>query len=227
MLYNVTLVSAVQPRESAICIHMSLRSRTSLPVATPPPHPSRSPQTPNWAACVMQRLPTSWRWCPTPVLFPGRSHGRRSLVGCSPWGCSESDTTEQLHFHTLAKEVATHSSILAWRIPGTAEPGGLPSMGLHRVRHDWSDVAAAAAAAVCLYVNANLLIHPTLSFPCCVPKSSLYVCISTPDLQIRICKVHEYHFSRFYIYALIYNICFSLSDLLHYVWQTLGPFTSL
>ena len=40
--------------------------------------------------------------------------------------------------------MATHSSVLAWRIPGTAEPGGLPSMGSHRVRHDWSDLAAAA-----------------------------------------------------------------------------------
>ena len=44
------------------------------------------------------------------------------------------------HFHALEKEMATHSSILAWRIPGTGEPGGLPSMGLHRVRHDWSDL---------------------------------------------------------------------------------------
>ena len=43
--------------------------------------------------------------------------------------------------------MATHSSVLAWRIPGMAEPGGLPSMGLHRVGHDWSDLAAAAAAA--------------------------------------------------------------------------------
>ena len=42
--------------------------------------------------------------------------------------------------------MATHSSVLAWRIPGTGEPGGLPSMGLHRVGHDWSDLAAAAAA---------------------------------------------------------------------------------
>ena len=44
--------------------------------------------------------------------------------------------------------MATHSSVLAWWIPGTGEPGGLPSMGSHRVRHDWSDLAAAAAAAV-------------------------------------------------------------------------------
>ena len=47
----------------------------------------------------------------------------------------------------LEKEMATHSSVLAWRIPGTGEPGGLPSMGSHRVGHDWSDAAAAAAAA--------------------------------------------------------------------------------
>ena len=44
--------------------------------------------------------------------------------------------------------MATHSSVLAWRIPGTGEPGGLLSMGSHRVRHNWSDLAAAAAAAM-------------------------------------------------------------------------------
>ena len=62
--------------------------------------------------------------------------GWRSLIGCSPWGHEESDTTERVHFHALEKEMATHSSILAWRIPGTGEPGGLPSMGSHRVGHD-------------------------------------------------------------------------------------------
>ena len=54
------------------------------------------------------------------------------------------DFTFIFHFHAL-EEVATHSSILAWRVPGTVEPGGLPSMGLHRVGHDWRDLAAAAA----------------------------------------------------------------------------------
>ena len=85
---------------------------------------------------------------PTPVLLPGKSHGWRSLVGCSPWGHKELDTTERLHFHFLAleKEMATHSSVLAWRIPGMGEPGGLQSMGSHRVGCDWSDLAAAAAA---------------------------------------------------------------------------------
>ena len=47
-----------------------------------------------------------------------------------------SDITFIFHFHALEKEMATHSSVLAWRIPGTGEPGGLPSMGLHRVGHD-------------------------------------------------------------------------------------------
>ena len=58
-----------------------------------------------------------------------------------------SDFTFTFHFYALEKEMATHSSVLAWRTPGTGEPGGLPSMGSHRVGHDWSDLAAAAAAA--------------------------------------------------------------------------------
>ena len=76
------------------------------------------------------------QWQPTPVLLLGKSHGQRGLVGYSPWGLEESDRTERLHFHTLEKEMATHSSALAWRIPGTGEPGGLLSMGSHRVGHD-------------------------------------------------------------------------------------------
>ena len=55
-----------------------------------------------------------------------------------------SDFTFTFHFPALEKEMATHSSVLAWRIPGTAEPGGLPSMGLHRVGHDLAEAAAAA-----------------------------------------------------------------------------------
>jgi len=58
---------------------------------------------------------------------------------------------ERLHFHfslsLIEKEMATHSSVLAWRIPGTGEPGGLLPMESHKVRHDGSNLAAAAAAA--------------------------------------------------------------------------------
>ena len=85
-----------------------------------------------------------------PFLLPGTSHGPRSLVGC---GVVKSQTrlsnfTFTFHFHALEKEMATHSSTLAWRIPGMVEPGGLSSMGSHRVGHDWSNLAAAAAYPV-------------------------------------------------------------------------------
>ena len=93
--------------------------------------------------CLKKTMPTKAHLRPS--ILPGKSHGRRSLVGCRPWGREESDTTEWLHFHALEKEMATHYSVLAWRIPGTGEPGGLLSMGSHRVGHDWSDLAAAAA----------------------------------------------------------------------------------
>ena len=67
-------------------------------------------------------------------------HGvTRSRIGLSNF-------TFTFYFHLLEKEMATHSRVLAWRIPGMGEPGGLPSMGSHRVRHNWSDLAAAAAA---------------------------------------------------------------------------------
>ena len=67
-----------------------------------------------------------------------------------------SDFTFTFDFHALEKEMATHSSVLAWRIPGTGEPGGLPSMGSHRVRHDRSD----------LVVAANLLSETNVSLSC-------------------------------------------------------------
>ena len=58
-----------------------------------------------------------------------------------------SDFTFTFHFHALEKEMATHSSVLVWRIPGIGQPGVVPSLGLHRVGHDWSDLAAAAACS--------------------------------------------------------------------------------
>ena len=96
------------------------------------------------------RNKNGWRrqWQPTPVLLPGESHGWRSLVGhgVTQSQTRSSDFTFTFHFHALEKEMATHSSVLAWRILGTEEPGGLPSLGSHRVGHDWSNLAAAAAA---------------------------------------------------------------------------------
>ena len=69
-----------------------------------------------------------------------KSYGRRNLEaavhGVAKSQTRLSDFTFTFHFHALEEEMATHPSVLAWRIPGTGEPGGLPSMGSHRVRND-------------------------------------------------------------------------------------------
>ena len=71
-----------------------------------------------------------WRrkWQSIPVFLPGELHGQRRLAGYSSWDHKESDMTKQV----------THTSILAWRIPWTEEPGELQSMGSQRVGHDWA-----------------------------------------------------------------------------------------
>ena len=81
------------------------------------------------------------RWHPTPVLFCLENPMDRGAWWATVHGVAESrtrlsDFTCDFHFHALEKKVATHSSVLAWRIPGTGERGGLPSMGSHRVGHD-------------------------------------------------------------------------------------------
>jgi len=102
-----------------------------------------------------------WRrqWHPTPMFLLGKSHGRGAWWA-AVHGVAKSQTrlsafTFTFHFHTLEKVMATHSSVLAWRIPGTGEPGGPPSMGSHRVGHDWSDLAAAA----CLFQSLVEVCH--------------------------------------------------------------------
>ena len=87
----------------------------------------------------------------------------------------QSDFTFTFHFHALEKEMATHSSVLAWRIPGTGEPGGLPSMGSHRVRHDWSDLAAAAC-----------ILCPQVPFPYIKLKYGLYDSLVSCYMQTHI-----------------------------------------
>ena len=85
------------------------------------------------------------QWHPTPVLFPGKSHGWRSLVGCSPWGRWGLDTTQRLHFHfslsCIGEGNGNPLQCSSLENPRDRGPGGLPSMGSHRVRHNWSDVA--------------------------------------------------------------------------------------
>ena len=82
--------------------------------------------------------------------------GRLQVHGFAKSQTWLSDFTFTFHFHALEKEMATHCSVLALRIPGTEEPGGLPSMGSHRVGHDWSDLAVAAAMHIngcCLWIR--------------------------------------------------------------------------
>ena len=85
----------------------------------------------------------------TPLQYSGKSHGRRSLVGCCPWGREQSDTTERLPFHfslsCIGEGNGNPLQCSCLENPRTREPGGLASMGSHRVGHDWSDLAAAAA----------------------------------------------------------------------------------
>ena len=106
------------------------------------------------------------------ILFPNIGRFKPFRVQGCPWSAlfffffnhgvarsrtRLSDFIFPFHFHALGKEMATHSSVLAWRIPGTGEPGGLLSMGSHRIGHDWSDLAAAAAAANFSKLPLNLM----------------------------------------------------------------------
>ena len=92
---------------------------------------------------------------PAPVLLPGKSHGRRNLVGCSPWGCWESDTTEQLHFHFSLScfGEGNGNPLQCSRLENPRDGGAwwAAVYGLYRVRHNWSDLAAAAAAAAAIF----------------------------------------------------------------------------
>ena len=127
--------------------------------------PSDPPGKPNTAATLAYfqvirlfhiviewHLISTWRrrWHLTPVLLPGKSYGQRRLVGCSPWGRTESNTTERLHFpFSLSCIVEGNGNPLQCSCLENPRDGGAwwaAVMGSHRVRHDWSDLATAAAA---------------------------------------------------------------------------------
>ena len=127
-----------------------------------------------------------WRrqWHPTPALLPGKSHGRRSLVGYSPWGCKELDMTERLHFH--------------FSLSCTGE-GNVNSLQCSCLENPWDRGAWWAAVygvaqsrtrlkrlggSSSVYKSNVTLIHSILSLSCCVHKSLLSVCTSVPALQI-------------------------------------------
>ena len=120
------------------------------------------------------------QWQLIPVLLPGKSQGWRSLVGCVHGVAKSrarlSEFTFTFHFHAMEKEMATHFSVLAWRIPGMGEPGGLPSMGSHRVGHDWSDLAVAAAQG-----DFSSLVCFSVCFQIC---SYMHVCVGGVRVQV-------------------------------------------
>ena len=110
-------------------------------------------------------------------------------------GVAESRARLHFHFHfslcALEKEMATHSSVLAWRIPGTGEPGGLLSTGSHRVRHDWSNLAAAAASRSNLTYFTDYDLSDTLMF-------CIYIFYHELDFKLLEGRIHVY-FSILYI----------------------------
>ena len=105
-------------------------------------------------------------------------HGRRSLVGCSPWGRKESDTTERLHFHfsfsCIREGTGNPLQCSCLENPRDAEPGGLLSMGSNRVRHHGSDLAAAAAAYIHIY-----------TYVCVYRKIERYAISLTVEIRIQ------------------------------------------
>ena len=90
--------------------------------------------------CLVRHFTRRRRWHPTPLLLlENPMDGGAWCAAVHEVARSRTrlnDFTFTFHFHALEKEMATHSSVLAWRIPGTGEPGGLPSVQSHRVRHD-------------------------------------------------------------------------------------------
>ena len=94
----------------------------------------RGQQKPRWFDGITNVMDMSL--CRLQGLVMDREAWHAAVHGITKRRKQLSDFTFTFHFHALEREMATHSSVLAWRIPGTVEPGGLPSMGSHRVGHD-------------------------------------------------------------------------------------------
>ena len=150
-----------------------------------------------------------------------------------------SDFTFTFHFHALEKEMATHSSVLAWRIPGMGEPGGRPSMGSHRVGHNWSDLAAEfwlkfMSIESVMSSNHLILCRPLLLLLSIFPSirvfsSELALCIRWPTywtFSFRISPSNEYSglisfrmdwFDLLVVHSFIYTHTFLCSSLLWFI----------
>ena len=123
------------------------------------------------------------------------------------------DWSDLACMHALEMQMASHSSVLAWRIPGTEKPVGLPSMGSHRVGHDWSDTAAAAAAFNCLHAKP---LQSSLTFcnqrDCSPPCASVHGILQASILKWVPMSSSSGSSSRCYIYVIksIYILTYGL-----------------
>ena len=145
-----------------------------------------------WA--VLQAWFLKLRILPFPTRCPEKAMAPHSstLAWKIPWteetgglqsmGSRLSNFTFTFHFHALVKEMATYSSVLAWGIPGMAEPGGLLSTGSHRVRHNWNNLAAAAANSL---ASDWLCLNTGPSLSRCVSLSRTHSLWTSISLSVR------------------------------------------
>ena len=123
---------------------------------------------------------------------------KAAIHGVAKSRARQSDFTFTFHFHALEKEMTSHSSILAWRIPGTEETSGLLSLGSHRVGHDWSDLAAAASLfQLHLFLDCSLLLSAGLQVILDLSLSSWTLSFASYFLI--------YHPKYFSIYSLLFH----------------------
>ena len=108
-----------------------------------------------------------------------------------------SNFTFPFHFPALEKAMAAHSSVLAWRIPGTGEPGGLPSMGSHRVGHHWSDLAAAAAlrSSLCSILKNGPCVPKRIMYSFAFRWNALYISVKIIwcNMYTILCFLTDFH----------------------------------
>ena len=131
-------------------MHMGKGHGTSMPSLGAPQNWAEQRRGPGFNPWISQgRSPGERNGYPLQCFYLGNPMDRgawwATVHGVAKSQTWLSDFTFTFHFHALKKKMATHSSVLSWRIPGTGEPGGLPSMGSHRVGHDWSDSSSSSS----------------------------------------------------------------------------------
>ena len=135
-----------------------------------------------WVQSLVGKIPWRRKWQPTPVFLPGESHGQSSLVGCSPWGRKESDTTERLHFHFHVITVSQFSpSVVPQSCPTLCGPVDC-SMASLSITNSWSLLKLMSVESV-MPSNHLILCRPLLLPPSMFP--SIMVFSNEAALRIR------------------------------------------